>query len=35
MKGTREEELKSHGRKMKYLQPAALQQKMRKTICAS
>jgi len=35
LKGAREEGLTFHGRKMKYLQPATLQQKMRKTICAS
>ena len=35
LKEAREEELTSHGKKMKYLQPAALQLRMRKTICAS
>ena len=35
LKGAREEELTSHGKKMKYLQPAALQLRVRKTICAS
>jgi len=35
VKGTREEELTSHGRKMKYIQPTALQLRMRKIICAS
>jgi len=35
LKGTKEEEPTSHGRKMKHPQPAALQQKMRRTICAS
>ena len=31
----RGEELTFHGKKMKYLQPAALQLRVRKTICAS